>query len=92
MLKIGSKRRRKHTELVEDSIAAVMREQISEELKRETVSLKKQLIDTEKEAINNRNAAEILTKFINDGQAELNDNGEVRLIPNQIKNEESEMF
>ena len=67
MLKIGSKRRRNTTEMVEDNVAAVMREQISEELKRETTSLKKQLIDTEKEAVNNRNAAEILTKFINDG-------------------------
>ena len=92
MLKIGSKRRRNTAELVEDNVAAAMREQISEELKRETVSLKKQLIDTEKEAINNRNAAEILTKFIHDGQAEVNDQGEVRLLPNQIKNEESEMF
>ena len=67
MLKIGSKRRRNTTEMVEDNVAAAMREQISEELKRETISLKKQLIDTEKEAVNNRNAAEILTKFINDG-------------------------
>ena len=67
MLKIGSKRRRNPIEVVEDSVAAAMREQISEELKRETVSLKKQLIDTEKEAANNRSAAEILTKFINDG-------------------------
>ena len=92
MLKIGSKRRRNPIEVVEDSVAAAMREQISEELKRETVSLKKQLIDTEKEAANNRSAAEILTKFINDGQAELNDLGEVKLVPNQIKNEESEMF
>ena len=92
MLKIGSKRRRNPTEVVEDSVAAAMREQLSEELKRETVSLKKQLIDTEKEAANNRSAAEILTKFINDGQCELNDLGEVRMVPNQIKNEESEMF
>ena len=61
MLKIGSKRRRNPIEVVEDSVAAAMREQISEELKRETVSLKKQLIDTEKEAANNRSAAEILT-------------------------------
>ena len=67
MLKIGSKRRRNTTEMVEDNVAAAMREHLSEELKRETISLKKQLIDTEKEAVNNRNAAEILTKFINDG-------------------------
>ena len=66
MLKIGSKRRRNTTEMVEDNVAVAMREHISEELKRETISLKKQLIDTEKEAVNNRNAAEILTKFIND--------------------------
>ena len=66
MLKIGSKRRRNTTEMVEDNVAVAMREHLSEELKRETISLKKQLIDTEKEAVNNRNAAEILTKFIND--------------------------
>ena len=63
---------------------------MSEELRRETQSLKKQLIDTETEANNNRNAAKILTEFINQGQAEINDSGEVRLIPNSIRNEESE--
>ena len=36
MLKIGAKRRRRQTDIVEQSVAEAMREQVSEELKRET--------------------------------------------------------
>ena len=68
-MKIGAKRRRNTAELVEDSVAEAMREQLQEDMKRETVSLKKQLIETEQEAANNRSAAQILTQFINDGKA-----------------------
>ena len=55
--------------MVEDSVAGAMREQLQEEMKRETMSLKQQLIETEQEAANNRLAAQILTQFINDGKA-----------------------
>ena len=77
--------------MVDDGIAAQLRDQLADDLERETKNLQKRLADVEKEAASNRSAAQILTQFIENGDAELNDDGQVKLIPNRIRNEESAM-
>ena len=61
--------------MVDDGIAAQLRDQLADDLERETKNLQKRLADVEKEAASNRSAAQILTQFIENGDAELNDDG-----------------
>ena len=76
--------------MIDDGVASQIRNSIADDLQRETEALRKQLAEKEAEAVNNSNAARILTEFINQGSAEVNDQGEVRLVPNRIKNDEEE--
>ena len=72
-MKIGSKRRRLKHELIDDGIASQIRNAVEDDLQRETEELRKLLAEKEAEIANNRSAAQILTGFINQGQAEVND-------------------
>ena len=91
MLKVGSKRRRRKTEIadLEDEVQQTYREQISQEVERQTKNLKNQLAQRESEARNNQNAASILNEFISKGDAAVDDMGNVILTPNRIRNEDS---
>jgi len=91
LLKVGSKRRRTRAEIEEDGLCAQIKEQINEDLERETASLKKQLVEKQQEANSNQNAAHILMQFISNGDAVMDEGGNVKLVPNHIKNEESFM-
>ena len=66
-MKVGTKRRRRTAEIVEDGVAAAMREALTEELELETLSLRKKLEEQEKLSASNQSAANILTQFIHDG-------------------------
>ena len=68
------------------------REKLSSEVARQTKSLKDQLAQKEAEAQNNSNAATILNQFISQGDAELDEMGQVVLTPNCIKNEDSSLM
>ena len=57
---------------------------MTQELEHETKNLRKKLEDSQKEALSNQSAANILTQFINEGHAELDGQGQVRLVPNLI--------
>ena len=72
-MKIGAKRRRRTAEIVEDGVAAAMREQMTQELEVESKNLRKRLEEQEKLSASNQSAANILSQFIHDGHAELND-------------------
>ena len=61
-----------------------MREQMTQELEHETKNLRKKLEDSQKEALSNQSAVNILKQFINENHAELNGQGQVRLVPNLI--------
>ena len=50
MLKVGSKRRRTKAELENDDVVSQMKDVMTEELERETISLKKQLAEKTAEA------------------------------------------
>ena len=91
MLKVGSKRRRKKKEIadLEDEVQRTYSEQIEEEVARQTKSLKNQLAQQEHEARNNLKAAEILSGFIHQGDAVVDEMGNVQLTPNRIRNEDS---
>ena len=69
-----------------------VREKIQEEVERQTKNLKNQLAQREAEAQNNQNAASILSQFINSGDAEIDEMGNVKLTPNRIRNEESSLM
>ena len=64
LLKVGSKRRRRKTDKVEDQEEMSVREKIQEEVERQTKNLKNQLAQKEAEVQNNQNAASILSQFI----------------------------
>ena len=70
-------------------MAQVMKDQLTQELEKETTELKQQLMQRQQEAASNQAASQILSQFINDGQAEMDDRGQVRLTPNKIKNVDS---
>ena len=72
-MKVGTKRRRRTAEILEDEEAAMMKEVLSQELEIETKSLRKKLEEQEKLIASNQSAANILTQFIHDGHAELDD-------------------
>ena len=65
-----------------------MKEALTQELQLETQELRAKLDAVESKARSNASAADILTQFINEGHAELDDSGQVRLVPNTIRNEE----
>ena len=75
LLKVGSKRRRRKTDKIEDQEEMSVREKIQEEVERQTKNLKNQLAQREAEAQNNQNAASILSQFINSGDAEIDEMG-----------------
>ena len=56
MLKVGAKRRRTKQEIVEQTVAEAMREQLSQELQEETNHLKQQLIQKEQQLASNEAA------------------------------------
>jgi hypothetical protein len=90
---IGKKRRRTRAEIeaARDGLAAQMNAQMEEELGRRTKSLRDSLAASEREAQSNRSAAQILTQFINNGQAYVDENGNVQLHgPNNIRNSDSQ--
>ena len=91
LLKVGSKRRRKKKEIaaLEEEVEKSYREKISQEVERQTKNLKNQLAQQEHEARNNMKAAEILSGFIHQGDAAVDEMGNVVLTPNRIKNEDS---
>ena len=53
LLKVGSKRRRRKTDKIEDQEEMSVREKIQEEVERQTKNLKNQLAQREAEAQNN---------------------------------------
>ena len=69
-----------------------MNERMEEEVARRTKTLRDSLAASEQEAQNNRTAAQILTNFINSGQAYQDDQGNVliRDQPNNISNQGSQ--
>ena len=77
MLKVGSKRRRRKTEIdaLEDEVQQSYRDKLSQEVERQTKNLKSQLAEREHEARNNQNAATILNEFIQKGDAAVDDMG-----------------
>ena len=91
LLKVGSKRRRRKTEIadLEEEVERTNREKISNEVERQTKNLKNQLAQQEHEARNNLKAAEILSGFIHRGDAAVDEMGNVILTPNRIRNEDS---
>ena len=84
LLKINSKRRKKKTEMLEQQVQQSYRDQINEEVARQTKTLKSQLIEKEAEAQSNQNVASILSEFIRQGDAAIDDMGQVTPKP-QIK-------
>ena len=90
MLKINSKRRKRKNDGLEDPVELAFREQLSQEVERQTKSLKNQLAQKEHEARNNQSAAEILSGFINKGDLALDERGQVVLTPNRIKNHDED--
>ena len=83
---MNSKRRRTQGEILEDTMAKVMKEQLTQELERETSELKQRLAAKEQEAASNLAASQILQQFIANGEAEMNEEGGVRLTPSKIRN------
>ena len=65
--------KRRTAEIVEDGVAAAMREQMTQELEVESKNLRKRLEEQEKLSAPNQSASNILSQFIYDGHAELND-------------------
>ena len=65
------------------------REKLSQEVERQTKNLKNELVKQEAEARNNLKAAEILSGFIHQGDAVVDEMGNVQLTPNRIRNEDS---
>ena len=92
LLKVGSKRRRRKDDKIEDQFEQTVREKIQQEVELQTKNLKNQLAQKESEAQNNQNAASILSQFINSGDAEIDEMGNVKLTPNRIRNEESSLM
>ena len=66
-MKVGTKRRRRTAEILEDEEAAMMKEVLSQELELETKSWRKKLEEQEKLIASNQSAANILSQFIHDG-------------------------
>ena len=91
LLKVGSKRRRRKTEIeaLEDQVQQNYREKLSQEVERQTKNLKNELAKQEAEARNNLKAAEILSGFIHQGDAAVDEMGNIILTPNRIRNEDS---
>ena len=52
-MKCGSKRRRTNNEILEDTMAQVMKDQLTQELEKETTELKQQLMMKQQEAASN---------------------------------------
>ena len=94
LLKPASKRKRRKADIeqLESQAENAFRDRLSQEVERQTKNLRNQLAQREQESQNNQNAASILSQFINSGDAQINEHGEVVLTPNRIKNEESSLM
>ena len=64
---------------------------MARELEVESKNLRKRLAEQDQVLASRNSATDILTQFIHDGHAEIDDHGQVRLLPNSIRNEESMM-
>ena len=81
MLKAGIKRRRTQRQITDEKAEEALRQQSIEEKLAKFDELNKKYEEAKKEAETNNQARAILSNFIENGEAQVDNNGNVRLTP-----------
>ena len=89
MLKAGIKRRRTQRQITDERAEEILKQQAIEDKLAKFEELQSQLAEAKKEAENGKAATNILTDMINNGQAQVDENGNVSVMSQVVG--ESEM-
>ena len=88
MLKAGVKRRRTQRQITDEKAEEALRQQAIDDKLAEFETLQQQLREAREQADNGKGAIFQLQNLLNNGQAQMDQNGNVQVIPQSVDNSE----